>query len=521
MPNSRNPHKSGMATWKTWCGLGAMTLALFMVSADLTMLFIAQPAIGADLRPGATQALWIIHIGEFLASSLVITMGKLGDRLGRKRLLMIGMAGYGTASVLAAFAPTIEVLIGARALIGVATAAITPSAIALMRSMFTDTRQFARAFSILMAAFTAGMAFGPPLGGFLVDYFWWGAVFLSTVPAAVILLVVAPWALPEFRDHQQVRLDPPSILLSIVTIMGVIYGVQQAAEGTIRLHHVVIALIGIAAGYAFVRRQRALHDPLLNLSLLKSREVRVALPALFLTMIALAGPDILIGPYLQIGLELTPAQAGLVLFIPAAATVPVTLLTPWMKNRFGLRGGIALCLTIIATGLATAALALQSSGSTVALAILTTGLVIVGVGAPVTTLFSELLVASAPLQRTGSMGALRDLSSTLGAATGIALIGTTSAIAYRTALTTPSTLPAHQATTASDSAGSAADIATRLEPETRDTFLESIRESTGLGLQAGLGIATATCLGVLLLITFKLPKKATETQPEESALQNT
>lgn len=180
------------ASWRDWCGLGAMALALFMLSTDNTMLFLAQPSIGADLRPSAAQGLWIVHVGAFLGAALVITMGRLGDRVGRKRLVIIGMAGYGAASLFAAFAPTAETLIGARPLLGAATAVVTPSAMALLRTMFTDPEQFTRAFAIVMAAFSAGVAFGPPMGGLLIEYFWWGAVFLVNVPAAIIFLAIAP-----------------------------------------------------------------------------------------------------------------------------------------------------------------------------------------------------------------------------------------------------------------------------------------------------------------------------------------
>ncbi|TKG62836.1 MFS transporter [Prauserella endophytica] len=511
MPSS--DHTTGMASWRAWCGLAAMTLALFTVSTDLTMLFIAQPAIGADLRPGVTEALWIVHVGEFLAASLAITMGRLGDRLGRKRLLVYGMTGYGAASLIAAYAPNVETLIGARALIGLSTAAITPSAIALLRSMFPDAGQFTRAFSILMAAFTAGMAFGPPLGGFLVDRFWWGAVFLACVPAAVILLAVAPWTLPEFRDDRRVRLDPLSIALSVIAVMGLIYGVQQASGGTVEAHHVAIALTGVAAGYAFIRRQRILAHPLLDLSLLGSREVRIALPAVFLVLVAFAGPDVLIAPFLQIGLELTAVQAGLVLFVPAAVTVPVTLVTPRLKRRLGSRAAMILSLAIAIVGLITAALSLLAAGKTTVLVVLIVGLVLVGAGAPVITLLSELLVASAPLQRSGSMGALRDLGSTLGSATGIALVGTVGALAYRNTLTTPTTLGNAEAEAAVDSPGAAVDVMAQLDGGTRETFLASVTESMGLSLQAGLGIAGVICLGVLLLIAVGV-RDVPGTEPE-------
>lgn len=365
------------ASWRDWFGLGAMALALFMLSTDHTMLFLAQPSIGAELRPTAVQGLWIVNIGAFLGAALVMTMGRLGDRVGRKRLVIIGTAGYGAASLFAAFAPTAEALIGARALLGAATAAVTPSAMALLRTMFPDSGQFTRAFSMVMAAFSAGVAFGPPLGGLLIEYFWWGAVFLVNVPAALIFLAVAPWALPEFRDDQPVRLDPPSIALSVVSIMGIIYGIQQAAEGTVEAQHIVITFIGLSAGYLFLRRQGRIDDPLLDLTLLKAPQVRVTLIALFFVMVADVGPDVLVGPFLQVGLDLTALQAGMILFIPAAASIPATMLAPPLKRRLGVRGGTVLSLSLTATGFAIAALALLGGQGPATLVLLTTGLTMV------------------------------------------------------------------------------------------------------------------------------------------------
>lgn len=492
------------ASWRQWCGLGAMSLALFMMSTDLTMLFIAQPHIGADLRPTAAQALWIIHVGEFLAASLVITMGSLGDRIGRKRLLMIGISGYGVASLTAAFAPSTETLIAARAILGVATATVTPSAMALLRSMFTDPRKFSRAFAILMSAFTAGMAFGPPMGGLLVEHFWWGAVFLVNVPAAIILLSIAPWTLPEFRDDQRARLDPMSIVLSVVAIMGVIYGIQQAAEGTFGLQHIVSALGGLACAYAFLRRQQSLKQPLLDLTLFDSRAVRVTLVALFFVMITFAGPDVLIAPFLQLGLGLTSLQAGMLLFIPAVLSIPTTLVAPALKRRFGIRGGTVVSLAMAAAGFVTAAAALFTADNTSTLVILTIGLCLVALAGAAMTLLSELIITTAPIQRTGSMSALQDVSTGLGAASGVALIGSISAIVYRSVLSLPQGLSGSEAQAARDNPGAAASIADQLENADRAGFLSSIGDSMSLGLQSALIVAAVITIALIVLLLLGL-----------------
>ncbi|TCP53484.1 DHA2 family multidrug resistance protein-like MFS transporter [Tamaricihabitans halophyticus] len=492
------------ATWKEWLGLSAMALALFMMSTDVTVLFIAQPAIAADLEPSAAQALWIVHVGEFLAASLVITMGRLGDLLGRRRLLIIGIAGYGLASLLAAFAPTTTTLIVARAMLGIATATVTPSALALLRSMFPDSRQFSTAFAIVMMAFSSGMVFGPPMGGFLLEHFWWGVVFLINVPFAIYLLAIARWTLPEFRDDQKVSLDPASIALSVLAIMGVVYGLQQSAEGELHVQHVLVAIAGLAAGWLFLRRQRRLASPVLDLAVFTPRQVRVALVALFLVMIALTGPDVLIAPYLQAGLGLSSLETGLLLLIPAVLTIPTKLLAPVLKRFFGLARGAALSLGIAGSGYLAAGFALNLSNTTTLLVVFITGLSMVALAGAAMSLVSELVLTSAPIHRTGTMSALQDVSSGLGSAGGIAVLGTLSAVLYRNSLSTPDELDTAVAATAQESPGAAAELAGDLPSPVRTEFLESISTSLNTGLQAALFAAAGIAGGLVALVLIGL-----------------
>ena len=486
------PKAPDLATWTTWCGLAAMALALFMMSTDLTVLFIAQPAIAADLRPDAAQALWIVHVGEFLAASLVITMGRLGNVVGRKRLLLLGMSGYGLASLLAAFAPSPEVLILARAALGVSLATVTPSAMALLRTMFPSPRQFSTAFALLMMSLSVGAALGPPMGGFLLEHFWWGSVFLVNVPVAVVFLLIAGWSLPEFRDRTAGRLDLLSIALSVVAVIDVVYGLQQAADGGFEVHHLIAVAVGVLGGWLFVRRQRRLTDPLLELGLLESRRVRVTLRALVLVGLVFAGPDVLIGPYLQIGLGLSALHTGLLLSIPAAVLIPATLVAPLLGRRLGTVRAVTASLVTAVAGFGLAGLALLGGGGPGVLALLVLGLALAALIGVAFTLLSELLVTSAPIQRTGSMTALQDLGSGIGAASGIALLGSLGSIVYRATLSVSvsETVPSSDAAAAGASPGAAVEIADRLDAASRSDLLVSIASSMGLGLQVAL-IATA------------------------------
>lgn len=494
------PSSENRASWRMWTGLAAMALALFMMSTDLTVLFIAQPAIAADLHPSAVQALWIVHVGEFLAASLVITLGRLGDLVGRKRLLLLGIVGYSIASLAAAFAPTPEVLIAARSMLGISMATVTPSAMALLRTMFPQARQFSTAFALLMMSLSIGAALGPPMGGFLIEHFWWGAVFLVNVPVAVVFLVVGAWVLPESRDPVPARLDPASVVLSVIAVLAVVYGLQQSADGGIAFHHVLAVGIGVLSGWLFIRRQARLSQPLLDLELFAPREVRVILTALILVALAFVGPDLLIGPYLQIGLGLSAFQAGLILSIPAVLLIPATLAAPRTGRRLGTARGAAVSLMTAVLGFGMAALALVGGNGPATLVLFTIGLSLTAALGTALTLLSEELIGGAPLQRTGSMTALQDLSSGLGAASSIAVLGTVGAITYRGTVVVPDSLTSGEAVAAGDSPGAALDIARGLDAAVQAEFLRHIGEAMSRGLLLALIITATMTVGTVVLV---------------------
>ncbi len=227
------PHGTGAAARagrREWAGLAVLALPTLLASMDLTVLHLAVPHISADLQPSGSQMLWIVDIYGFLVAGSLITMGTLGDRIGRRRLLLTGAAIFGAASVLAAFATSAEMLIATRALLGVAGATLLPSTLGLIRSIFVNPSQRALAIGLWAAIFSAGTAIGPVLGGVLLDHFWWGSVFLLGVPAMVALLVLGPIFLPEVRDPDAGRLDLLSAALSLTSVLAVIYGLKRIAE---------------------------------------------------------------------------------------------------------------------------------------------------------------------------------------------------------------------------------------------------------------------------------------------------
>ncbi len=213
---------------REWIGLAVLALPTLLASLDMSVLFLALPHLSADLGANSSQQLWILDIYGFMLAGFLVTMGTLGDRIGRRRLLMFGATAFGLASIVAAWSTSAEMLILARAALGIAGATLMPSTLALIRNMFHDARQRGVAIAVWMSCFMVGTAIGPLIGGVMLSMFWWGSVFLLAVPVMVILLVAAPTLLPEYRDAAAGRVDLTSVVLSLAAILPVIYGLKES-----------------------------------------------------------------------------------------------------------------------------------------------------------------------------------------------------------------------------------------------------------------------------------------------------
>src|SRR5712691_3218087 len=265
------------ATRREWIGLAVIALPCVLYAMDLTVLNLAVPRLSEDLKPTSAQLLWILDIFGFLVAGSLIIMGNIGDRIGRRRLLMMGAAGFGAASVIAAFSTSAGMLIAARALLGIAGATLAPSTLSLIRTMFRDPRQRTFAIGVWVSSYSIGGAIGPLLGGVVLEYFWWGAVFLLGVPVMALLLVVGPRLLPEFRDPNPEPVDILSAVLSLAGVLLVIYGLKRIAEHGAELVAAISIAAGVLVGVVFVRRQPKLAHPLIDLQLFRSGAVSTAL----------------------------------------------------------------------------------------------------------------------------------------------------------------------------------------------------------------------------------------------------
>ncbi len=502
------------ATRREWIGLAVIALPCLLYSMDLTVLNLAVPQLSADLKPSSAQLLWIVDIYGFMVAGSLITMGTLGDRIGRRRLLLIGAAAFGVASVLAAFATSAEMLIATRALLGVAGATLAPSTLSLIRNMFLDPGQRTVAIGVWVTSYSVGGAIGPLLGGVLLEYFWWGSVFLLAVPVMVLLLVVGPWLLPEFRDPDAGRLDVTSAGLSLAAVLLMIYGLKRIAEARPRLgaRGVHRARPGARAPCSCAGSGRW-PIPLIDLGLFRVPAFSASLGTYMLACFVAFGAYVFIAQYLQLVLGLSPLQAGLWTVPSMLAFVAGSMLVPPIARRFRPAHVVAGGLLFAAAGFGVLAQVDAASG----LALLVIGSVVYSLGlSPVIVLATDLVVGSAPVERAGSASAISETSSELGGALGIAILGSIGTAVYRRAMAevVPAGVPAEAAEAARATLGGALAAAERLPAQLGGAVLGPAREAFTQGLQLTAIICAAVVLATALLAALLLRRVRAGSDPE-------
>jgi DHA2 family multidrug resistance protein-like MFS transporter len=490
---------------REWIGLAVLALACVLYAMDLTVLHLAVPSLSAELQPSSAQLLWITDIYGFMVAGFLITMGTLGDRIGRRRLLLAGAAGFGVVSVLAALSTSAGQLIAARALLGIAGATLAPSTLSLIFAMFQDPRQRQTAIGIWITSFSAGGAIGPVAGGVLLERFWWGSVFLLAVPVMVLLLALGPRVLPEYRDPQAGRLDLASAAMSLVAVLAVVFGLKQVAQDGIGWQAGVATVLGLAVGVLFVRRQRALADPMIDLGLFRSTVFNAALATNFLGIFIVVGYFLFVAQYLQLVLGLSPLEAGLWSLPSAVGFIVGSNLAPPLLRRVRPAWVIGGGLGLAAVGLGVLT---QVGGSTSAdLAILAGASLLVSLGlAPVFTATTDLIVSSAPPERAGAASGISETGAELGGALGIAILGSIGAAVYRGQLTDtlPAGIPPEAAAAARDTLGGAVGVASRLGGQAGAALLEAAQEAFVLGMQLTVTLSAVAAVAVAVMATVLL-----------------
>lgn len=426
-----------LAGRREWSALAVLMVGVVVLAVDATVLYMAVPALTAALDPTAGEVLWIGDVYSFALAGLLVVMGNVADRIGRKRLLLFGSAAFAAASVLAAFAPTPGLLIAARALLGIAGATIMPSTLSIVRNMFENPAQRTRAIAVWAAGASAGAALGPLVGGVLLEHFWWGSVFLVNVPLMLVIVIAGALLLPESRNPHAGPVDVFSALLSVAAIVGVVYAIKHAVGTGVDWQVPAALAAAIVAGVGFVRRERRVAVPLIELSLFRVPAFSGAVVSTALAVFAFSGVLFFFSQYLQLVRGFSPMRAGLAELPVTIPMIAVIAFVGVLSARMG--QGRALGL-----GLGTIGIGMVGLGATEGLPTylgVAISLAVMGLGVGVAmTLSTDAVVTTAPRERAGAASSISETAYELGVALGIAILGSMQTAVYRARLHLPAGL---------------------------------------------------------------------------------
>lgn len=485
---------------RAWFALAVLTLPVLLVAIDNTVLAFALPSIATDLRPSAAQQLWMIDIYSLVLAALLVMMGSLGDRFGRRKLLLIGATGFTIVSAAAAFAPTAELLIAGRAAMGFFGAMLMPSTMSLIRNIFTDASARRLAIAIWASCFTAGSALGPIVGGALLERFHWGAVFLIAVPIMLPLLIFAPRMVPESKDPNPGPLDPISVLLSLSTMLPIVWGIKDAAHHGFSVLVTAAFVIGVTSGVLFVRRQRRSDTPMLDVGLFGYGPFATSILANFLSIVGLIGFLFFVSQHLQLVLGMGPLAAGLVTLPGALVSIFAGLFVVRLARRYAPCSLMVVGMLFVAAGFGL--VLLFRHDLTVAAVIASLVVLELGVGSA-QTMSNDTIVSAVPPAKAGAASAVSETAYELGAVVATATLGTILTAYYRSNIVVPSGLSAADAADASESIGGAIAVAQTQPAEVADQLLHSAR----LAFDSGIG-PVAVIGAVLALIAAAVVKWA-------------
>ncbi len=395
---------------------------------DATILNVALPTLAADLAPSGVETLWIVDIYGLVLAGLLVAMGGLGDRIGRRRLLTIGLVLFGLASVAAALAQTPAHLLVARAALGVGGAMLMPSTLSILRTVYTDARERTIAIGIWSAVASGGFALGPIVGGAVLEIAPWGWVFAINVPVVLVGLVLVWRIVPESRNPDPGPWDMPAVLLSVSGMLALVWAVKHVGKDGLDLIGPLAAAGGACALALFVRRQARSRTPILDVTLFRDRRFAGSAVAVLFVFFGFGGMLLLLTQFLQIVEGHGPLAAGVRLLPLAAAVAVVSPVTHLLVERLGANVVVAGGFTLVAAGLAVVG-TLEPGDAELVLVL---GLALTGAGGGLAaTAASAAIMACAPVRRAGGAAAVQETAYELGGALGVAVLGSVMAAAYR------------------------------------------------------------------------------------------
>lgn len=497
---TRNP-EIGTMHRRRWAALAVLMFPVLLVSVDNTVLSFAVPALSEALSPSGNQLLWIIDIYPLVLAGLLVPMGSLGDRFGRRRLLLIGSSGFAAVSAAAAFATSAEQLIAARALLGIFGAMLMPATLSLIRNIFTDPIERRKAIAVWAAGFSGGAALGPIVGGFLLEHYWWGSVFLLAVPMLLPLLAFAPWLVPESRDPNPGAIDAISIGLVIMTLLPIVYGIKQLTSASSPLVPCVAIALGIAAGVSFTRRQLKRKSPMLDVRLFRNASFSSALLVNLLSIFAMVGFIYFISQHLQLVAGYTPMMAGILLLPGLGLTIAFGLLAVVLTKRFAVKH-----VMVWGLGLNAAAYGIvMLTGQSDSVPMLMIAFSVLGAGVGMSeTLSNDLVLSAVPPAQAGAASAISETAYEVGSVLGTAVLGSILNAVYRVNVEVPARLGTDAVETARQTLGGAHEVASTMSGPAGTRLLESAAHAFDKGVLYTSTIAMVLALASAIIVTIVL-----------------
>lgn len=485
------PHRAGP---REWLALAVIVLPVLLTSIDNTVLTFALPQVSVALRPTGEQLMWLVDIYPLMLAGLLVAAGSLGDRVGRRRLLLIGATGFGIASVLAAFSPSAETLLASRALLGVFGATLMPSTLSLIRTVFAHRTDRRVAVAVWAATFAGGSALGPIVGGYLLEHFWWGSVFLVNVPIIVVFLATAVLLVPESRDPNPGRIDVAGIVWSMAAMLPFVYGIKQIAEHGVGQHVLVALGISAVAGALFVHRQATAANPLIDLSLFSDRVFTGAIVANLLSLMGYAGFLFFAAQFLQLVAGLSPMSAAAVLVPGLLVTIVAGLVVVRIVRHAPVRVVVSVSFGLSAAGYAIAAIGTPTVW-TVMIAFAVMGL---GIGFA-ETLTNDVMLSSVPVDRAGAASAISETAYEIGAVLGTAVLGSVLTMTYREQLTIPAVARFGSHDSAFETLGGTMEQAKNFPNSLGDELIGSAHQAFDLAVQTTSAVAILVALGAAVV----------------------
>ncbi|MEE1865158.1 MFS transporter [Pseudomonas auratipiscis] len=496
---------------KRWWGLAVLMLPVLLVTVDNTVLGFALPKIAEALQPTASQQLWMIDAYSLVLAGLLVSMGSLGDRIGHRKLLLIGSLGFATVSVMTAYSANAGQLIAGRACMGIFGAMLMPSTLALIRSLFEDREERRLAVAIWATTLTVGSALGPLVGGILLEFFDWGAIFLLAVPVLVPLLLLGPWLLPESEADASGPLDPLSILQSMVALGALVYGIKHLASAGLDAQAVAAFAIGAASGWLFVRRQLRLPVPLMDLALFRNKTFSGSVAINLMSLAFLVGFVFFATQFLQIVLDMSAFKASLALVPGQIMAIVVGMLVVPVAQRVSAQ--VLIPVLVAFTG--GAFLLVAGLGINLIVLVVAFALLNIGVGA-IATVSNDIILSAAPPTKAGAASAISETAYEVGVVLGTTVLGGVVTAYYRGALQLPAFLTPLQERLASETLAGAHTVAATLGTDQASELMAIAGRAFegGIGLMSWLTFVLAALAIVIARVTLKTAP--TVVQPELS-----